>query len=193
MDDERTLGYLVGEVELQCALAIYAYERLYPAMGVEEMTEQMERIFFYIHAFMTHAGNVSKLLWPVQSRKARGENLRRELGVSDGSNLKDRTMRNHLEHYDERLEDWLNAPHRHGLIDMAIVVRQSGHHIENADYHRGFDPSDMSFVYQDESINLISLSHALRDLRDVAREWLFSHGIWNGSDYTAWYNQKTSK
>ncbi|HEU0079191.1 MAG TPA: hypothetical protein VFQ76_16170 [Longimicrobiaceae bacterium] len=54
--------------------------------------------------------SLSRFFWPVRSgHEARGEHLRVRLGVTDASPLKNRDLRNALEHFDERLDRYLQA------------------------------------------------------------------------------------
>ena len=53
---------------------------------------------------------LSKFFWPIRKGKgheARGEHLRAAFGVTDASPLKDRSLRDALEHFDERLDIYL--------------------------------------------------------------------------------------
>ena len=55
-------------------------------------------------------GGISRFFWPPKSNlyyKNRGEKLREVYNVNDSSILKNRDMRNLLEHFDERLDDFL--------------------------------------------------------------------------------------
>lgn len=63
-----------------------------------------------IHEALSHAASLSRFFWPARSRgvaPSRGENLRRSFEVDQGSPLFDRELRNALEHFDERLDEYL--------------------------------------------------------------------------------------
>src|SRR5258708_4056153 len=50
---------------------------------------------------------LSRYIWPSRDAyEARGEFLRRALGIEDKSPLKDRDLRNRMEHFDEKLSDY---------------------------------------------------------------------------------------
>lgn len=59
---------------------------------------------------LSHASAVSRFLWPPRSKRklhaARAEKLRRGLGVETDSPLNDRSLRDTLEHFDERLDKY---------------------------------------------------------------------------------------
>jgi hypothetical protein len=71
-----------------------------------------DRFWYSVQSLLMAAANVSKLLWPTYRRgenliPCRGEELRKSLAISDEhSPLSDRTLRNHFEHFDARLEHW---------------------------------------------------------------------------------------
>lgn len=53
---------------------------------------------------------VSRYFWPVRPQYiARGETLRQIYNVSDNSPLRSRELRNAIEHFDERLDEYLSA------------------------------------------------------------------------------------
>lgn len=70
-----------------------------------------------VQSIALHAAALSKYFWPVGKRyKARGEHLRRKLGVLDGGPLEDRNLRNQLEHLDEKLDDYFKEQAFSGCV-----------------------------------------------------------------------------
>lgn len=62
------------------------------------------------HEALGHAAALSRFFFPVDRgprARARGANLRQVFAISNGSALQDRELRNALEHFDERLDDYL--------------------------------------------------------------------------------------
>lgn len=68
-----------------------------------------------IQTILVAAGNVSKILWPNEKYKVRGEKLRQLLNVEKDNPLSNRKFRNHFEHYDERIEEYFQC-NQQGLI-----------------------------------------------------------------------------
>lgn len=102
--------FYVAELVRQSAYALLALNR---AVEMAEAGLEPEP-WPQVQAFLGAAANVSKILWPVRVndtnlrsrwRKFRGEKLRSELEIADSSALRDRTIRNVVEHYDERLDE----------------------------------------------------------------------------------------
>jgi hypothetical protein len=86
----------------------------------KKYTQNDELFWMSLQTFLTFAGNVSKLLWPVKKANKRGADLRRELGV-DGLALECRELRNHLEHFDERIDVWLESGRGQNFRDRLII------------------------------------------------------------------------
>jgi hypothetical protein len=112
--EKEILKVFQREVERQCRFALMAVEELNQSLK----SCNMDGIWYSIQSFLVAVGNVSKLLWPPNSRfSGRGIDLRKSLSVDDDSPLAPRTFRNHFEHFDERLEDWATSLGSHNFID----------------------------------------------------------------------------
>jgi hypothetical protein len=62
-----------------------------------------------IQSIIVQGAAVSRYFWPVREKyAARGEELRRFYGITDSSPLRSRDLRNAIEHFDERLDDYLS-------------------------------------------------------------------------------------
>ena len=62
------------------------------------------------HEALTHVAGLSRFFWPPGKKdinKARGQKLREVFGLDNTSPLYDRKARNALEHFDERLDEFL--------------------------------------------------------------------------------------
>lgn len=91
--------------------ALHAFERFDAALQVKDESEAVSSV----HEALGHCGNLSRYFWPSRQNskrnspfaalaEARGAKLRESFGVTDNSPLKDRTLRDSLEHFDERLD-----------------------------------------------------------------------------------------
>src|SRR5579862_3776447 len=125
------LQVFLGEVVWQSAVALEAMTQLREALAQPPSPSGNNRAFFHIQAFLVAAANVSKLLWPSGNRK-RGNELRRLLSVTEDSPIANRTLRNHFEHFDERIDSWTTKSKHHMFIDRTILVGPTG-----PEYHRG--------------------------------------------------------
>jgi len=63
-----------------------------------------------LQILILHGAALSRYFWPVRKdHEARGEQLRKVFGVDDYSALKNRELRNGIEHFDERLDVFLTG------------------------------------------------------------------------------------
>jgi hypothetical protein len=162
------LGQLIlyaREVDLQCQFVQQAYE---------DMTEAQDarRKFLYAHALVAAAGNVSKLLWPPDRRawtSGRGTALRQGFGVTDANPLANRKLRDHLEHFDERLDQWL-AEHGETFVDLNVAppgaIQIEG--LEPGAVLRQLDPATWTYSFRGEEFSLPEIVQAATDLRNRA-------------------------
>jgi hypothetical protein len=145
------------------------------------------QLFRSVHSFLTHAAVVSRLLWPSipkrrreedgashDRRKAqavnRGKQLRLALGLQDEQPGGQRTLRDHLEHFDERLDDWALTTNRHNFIDRCVGPPNLMFGPERRDIMRWFDPTDGSFHFRGERFDLTALVAWVKDIRGVAAQ-----------------------
>jgi hypothetical protein len=179
----------VGEIKSQCQFALNAIGSLNHALkqvsgGIQ--VEQAQRMFFHsevfrqIHSFLTHASNVSRLLWPPvpkqretesdadyqariqpQDKVQRAVSLRSLYGIDDGNGLKNRSLRDHLEHYDERLDDWRKTSVQRNIVSDMIGPKNSIVGIAPTDAMRWFDPSTNNFYFRGEEYNLQALASSV--------------------------------
>jgi hypothetical protein len=80
-----------------------------------------------IQNILTAAANVSKALWGSKGKRAvERVPLRASLQIEDTSPLRDVVMRNHFEHYDERLDTWWDESNAHNHFDMVTLELDAG-------------------------------------------------------------------
>lgn len=74
-----------------------------------EWQESARAILDGVQTLALQAAALSRYLWPARTKEphvSRGTRLRSGLGVADDSCLRNRELRNALEHFDERLDDF---------------------------------------------------------------------------------------
>lgn len=145
---------------------------------LDHQTEQASALegamFRAIHSFLSHIGNVSKLFWPSDKKfgaKARGDELRRRLGVTDDHPFAKRARdhRNSLEHYDSRLDKWAETSVRRNIVsDQVGPLGANG--LEKTDVMRAYDPGKAMFWFQGEELDLAELSALTDELIVKARQ-----------------------
>jgi hypothetical protein len=108
-------AFYIRSVIYSAGRAREAFERFNAARAASDTNENQ---LSAIHEALGHAGSLSRFFWPsglggrgLKSRKdlrnARAKKLREAFGLTDNSPLKDRRLRDSLEHFDERLDEYL--------------------------------------------------------------------------------------
>ena len=68
-----------------------------------------EDVLNHLQNVVVQGAALSRYFWPVgKGYKRRGEYLRQALGITDQNPLKSRELRNSMEHFDEKLDDYLS-------------------------------------------------------------------------------------
>lgn len=97
-----------------------------------------------------------KLLWgKTESRAVGRSDLRAQLGVDDTSPLRDWALRNHFEHFDQRLEDRMaECPD--------YIGRNIGSWTADADRYQHFDPATGIVTFWRDAFSLADVATELR-------------------------------
>jgi len=164
MTDSKKLSPLaemtfIGEIVAQTKIAENAADQL------NKSSDSVE-VWGSVQSILIAAANVSKILWPVKKRMARGKQLRELLGVDEDHLLSDRTLRNHFEHYDERIEDWFESNNSAVYIDSIIDPFEPTPLSLPQFYHRSYNPSSRKLSFRNESIDLDAVLAALAEIRE---------------------------
>lgn len=86
------------------------------------LREEGVLFWYHLQALLIASGNLSKLFWPsIRADNGRGVWLRSVFEVKEDSPLKNRDIRNHFEHFDERLDKWETAGLSAGFADELVV------------------------------------------------------------------------
>ncbi len=91
----------------------------------ERQSNSVFDIFLHLQHFLTHAAIVDKILDPIKGSE-RDQILAGYIDLS-GVDLKPfRRLRNHLEHFDERLDKWVSEYDGYPFFDMNLVTGTKG-------------------------------------------------------------------
>jgi hypothetical protein len=155
---------LLGEIVNQTKFAALAADRL-------AKTSDSIESWASIQSILVAAANVSKILWPAKEYVARGEQLRELLNVPDESPLFDRTIRNHFEHYDERIEEWFRGSSSAVYRDLRIDPREPAPSSLTPCFHRKYNPVSQELCFRNESISLAAVLGALDEIREKCKSF----------------------
>ena len=116
-------------------------------------------LFFHLHHFVVHATNIDKIL-DTKPGTDRHSILSGHIDLT-GIDLKPfRQLRNHLEHFDERLDRWVREYDGHALFDMNIVTGAQG--FPEKAFLRALDGD--TFRFHGESYNMTELHNSILEI-----------------------------
>ncbi|MBB5217181.1 hypothetical protein [Parapusillimonas granuli] len=145
-----------------------------PMHSIEVGAMETAEVFRNIHSMLTHTANISRLLWPgnkqKSARKQRAEALRLLLDLpADDHLLSDRTLRDDLEHFDERLDRWTTssdaAPDYWQDCIGSWDVPHQQYGVKERNVMRHFDPSTQIFRFQGRPWNIPEMIDAVQALQ----------------------------
>lgn len=148
--DDFALEVFVNELLQQSELAFEAYAHLYA------QAQTPHQVLFDVQAFLAAAACASLILFPRPKRKPadlrdacelRGKELRALLEVPDDSILRSYELRDHFQHFDERLQKWANRPYPKGFADQNVF---RGFTHEKAVTQLPVAPEDNLRLYSDQ-------------------------------------------
>lgn len=164
------LRIYLGEGKTQCSFALAAAQAInrnldiihqFPEHGDRGQVNFAQReLFRSVHSLLTHASNVSKLFWPAKKKGAegraradRGEKLREAIPIIDELEcIKNRAVRDHLEHFDERIDSWRSEGSGYYGQDNIGPIGMMGIEVKNIMRH--YDDTTNCFVFRGESFDV---------------------------------------
>jgi len=174
---EREIELYKREVNRQCTFALIAVSNIDNSLkildnpkDIDTFVKTMNFIWYSIHAFLTSTGNLSKLFWPSKNDgKWRGQKLRELFSVEDNSPLNSRTLRNHFEHFDERLDKWVSS---RGNIFADSNIGQIENMIGNLkpeDYLRHYDPTTKTVYFKGDRFSILPIIKEISKLQNISK------------------------
>lgn len=115
------------------------------------LNRQNEDVFRELEHFLYHVGAISLILWN-DREKNRCEYLRDKLNIQN-SILEDRTLRNHLTHFDERLGKWASNSRGHNFIDQNIGdIDRLVAGVGQTDFIRNYNPRTHTYLFLEKNL-----------------------------------------
>lgn len=127
--------------------------------------------WMYVMTFLALSANVSKLLFPAprkdhKSTINRGKTLRKLLDVNDDSLLENRDLRDHFEHFDERLDIYFQSTRKHTYIDMNIGDLSEFKGLDRKEVLRHLDDKNQVVIFLGEEYDIKALKQELISIND---------------------------
>jgi hypothetical protein len=173
--DEFIESIYLRELIAQCEFGVGSVQRMNKVL---ENHGSPSEFFREAGDFLQHSSAVSRLLWPPGSNnrsikkraKKRGAHLLNSLEIDDTHSLKERTLRDHFEHFDERLDDWAETSPHKNMVDNMIGSRSAigGDSIKDQDIMRLFDPATKILIFRGERFDVQALVNGLIDVQAKA-------------------------
>jgi hypothetical protein len=159
-----------NEVRLQMMFAFIALKNIEKKSKRNKCT-----VFSSLHSFLTHCANISKLLWSGKDRRGNyvgvhkmlDQDLADLLGLSaeNFSLLKNKSFRNDLDHYDERLVEWIKQASQSSLpVCDCVIGTKNG---EPTFYIRHYDPNTEIFTFMNRELDINAMKSELLELNKV--------------------------
>lgn len=130
--------------------------------------------FAHAMALVQRAAAVSRIFWPPGARdkhvrqraQRRGEALRKTLSIPCGHAIQSRTLRDHFEHFDERLDDWAERSKNRNIVRRFIGPRAAigGDAIQDQDIIDHYDPATRTYSFRGEAFDIQALAAGIDDL-----------------------------
>ena len=149
--DMLLLRHFQNQVVLQAHFIILAVHHLDAARKKHDIP----RTFYALQNLLNAAANISKALWGSKGKRAaQRKPLRDSIGIDDQSPLREVTMRNNYEHFDERLDTWWNESPNHNAVDLSVMPRNAIPGIPTNGWFRVYDPLTGNLTFWDEDFNV---------------------------------------
>ena len=149
----------------QCHASLQAAEQINHGLT----SGNQEVLWAGIQNLLTAAANIAKAAWGSEGRLAEERRpLRESLSITDGSPIANVDLRNHLEHYDERLDRWYRTSEQHNHADYMVGPPMMISGIAPTDVFRHFDPVSGVVIFWGEHYNLSELVEAIKGLLPMA-------------------------
>ncbi|MEY8869011.1 hypothetical protein AB9K24_05855 [Meridianimaribacter flavus] len=159
---EFAYSVYLSEIVFQVKIAQQAASRLPVDPGNFDHIE----VWCSIQSILGATANVSKILWPSSKKsQERGEELRELLGIDENSIIADRDIRNHFEHYDERIERLFQGKSSVSFIDLAFNPFKPQKWETPKYYQRAYNQVDRIVTFQNETLDLKEVLIALENIK----------------------------
>lgn len=169
------LAFYNQAIRFNLESAIYSIEFIVDALKEADSEEKLagatDAILDAIQNMLVHTANLSKYFWetnkgPYKLHRKRAQSLRKIFKVSETSAIRDKDLRNHLEHLDENLDIYLWSKPVVGNIYPAYVGPEMPR--DGVPYHffRAFFTDSATF----ESLGLrLDIQPLVEELYDIYR------------------------
>jgi len=163
--DTFLLRVFQRQIATQCFAAMTAAQQAQVSMG-----NSQDMFWAQIQACLTAVANISKALYGQGGKyEKEREPLRASLGITEPNSLRATTMRNHLDHFDERLDEWYATSVQHNYLDYMIGPPNMVAGVADIDMFRVFDPTTGDIVFWGKQYPLRAIMDEVAQLYPIAQ------------------------
>ena len=161
------------------------FNKLTSALASQE-NNQSHIVWLYLSTFLAHTAMISKYLKPTGTKdngknkvaKDRAKQLKAILKINDKAKLLTRNARDNLEHFDERIDNWIDTGK--GVLQMVVDNREGYEYLShNKNIKRVILFKELIFVSENkdgskEEVQLRPLFLEVQKISYAASNWLGS-------------------
>ena len=134
--NDYELTWYMQEISMHGLGAEIDFKHFLQAVKNEE-TRQTRTVWFHLTSFLSHAAMISKLVSPISPRGVKIERmnlLQEALNIESNSEVLPRNARDNVEHFDERIDNWIGADSS-TLLEV-VFPNRAGYDFMNVDEKR---------------------------------------------------------
>lgn len=156
------------QVMFQCQIALRAHQEIRTAL----ITQDGIAVHCGLSNLLNALASISKACWGQRGKMAEERKaLRESLHIQDDSPLRETSMRNNFEHFDERIVRWFDQSARHNKVDLAVGPADMIGGVDPIDMFRHFNPENGTAIFWGEEFHVgKAINEVLRILPLVEQE-----------------------
>ena len=165
--DKFFLNIYLNEISIQKNFALKSYDDF---LCVLNSNKPPIECLYHIHHFLVHTSNIIKILFPKNNAKnpnnafvqQRAQSIKGNLAIVDSDfDINEIGIRNDFEHYDTRIDFWVQNSKRHNYCDINIITDGAIGGIDIKDMFRNLDPQTKILTFCGKQYNLEYLKEFL--------------------------------
>ncbi|WP_340104906.1 hypothetical protein [Rhodohalobacter sp. 8-1] len=172
--NDHELTWYMQEISMHSLGADLAFKALIDAINNSE-TRQTRLVWFHLSSFLAHAAMISKYLSPINPRGTkidRMNELRDKLNVDIDSEVLPRNARDNIEHFDERIDNWVGSENT--ILEIVLDNRRAFDYLDvnSKNVKRVLLQEELIFVSEkrDESKFELELEPLITEIRRIGEE-----------------------
>jgi len=158
----------IREIWTQCHFAEISFNNINP-----KAERASDVVFSSIHSFLSHCALASKLLKASDNGNPPVV-ISKVLGIPETSIIHNRTFRDHLDHYYDRLKAWIEKYPENINIGTYNIGPKNFFKGKNLLLVSHYDPTTEVFTFVDEDLNLREMYSEVSRIKILADNWVKS-------------------